>query len=124
MPSRPSILSLLLALLCGMNVLGHVPSISAMAAMSAGHPASQHCNGSMAPRTSSSSRHKGCCDSPKKPGRSGDRSDCERACQSSLAVLGSVPLLSGLGVESELASRGGQNPISLLTQTVDHIPLI
>jgi hypothetical protein len=129
MPSRTSILSLLLALLwgmtaafypCGMNGLGHGPL---MAAMAAGHPASQHCDGSMAPRISSANRHKGCCDSPKKPGRSSDRSDCEKACQSSLAVLGSVPVLSGLGVETELASRAGQSPVSLLTQTIDHIPL-
>jgi hypothetical protein len=130
MRSRTSILSLLLVLLwgmttalhpCGSNLLGHEPALSVM---SAAHPASQHCDGSMAQRISSSTGHKGCCDSPKKPGRSSDRRDCEKACQSSLAVLGSVPVLSGLGVETELASRGSQIPVSLLTQTIDHIPLI
>jgi hypothetical protein len=133
MRPRTSILSLLFALLwgmtaavypCGMNALGQEPSMPAISSMAAMHPASQHCDGSMAPRISSANRHKGCCDSPKKPGRSSDRSDCEKACQSGLAVLGSVPVLSGLGIETELAGCGGPIPVSLLTQTIDHIPLI
>jgi hypothetical protein len=77
----------------------------------------------MSLRSSSASRHKGCCDPPKKQDRSSERSDCERACQS-VAVLGSAPVLSGLGIETELESRSVQSPLSLLSLTIDHIPLV
>jgi hypothetical protein len=124
MRSRTSILSLLLVLLwgmtaalhpCGADAFGHEPG------MSQAH-ASDHCAGSMSPRSSSATQDKGCCDPPKKQDRGAERSDCEKACQS-LAVLGSAPVVFRLGVETEITSRSVESPVSLLTLTVDHIPL-